>query len=98
MVLFHGLRSMRYLCKGYLFRFFLSKYPTVGTKVLTTRQWVGFRSLDFFNHMNNAKVIEAFEFARWETLASSGFNELAVRGKLYPVVASTHCNYFAQIP
>lgn len=99
MVLFHGARSVRYVLKGYLHRFLLSKYPTVGTKVLTSRIYVGFRSLSTpFNHMNNAKFIEAFEFARWETLAASGFNEKAFRGKVYPVVASAQCSYFAQIP
>lgn len=57
----------------------------------------GLRLIDGFGHVNNAKFLELFEFARWQHGMQSGFNQKFVDGKCYPVVAAAHVTYMAEV-
>eukprot|EP00758_Cryptobia_borreli_P003786 Tbor_TRINITY_DN3982_c0_g1::TRINITY_DN3982_c0_g1_i2::g.839::m.839 len=113
MVLLHSLRSLRALCKGYLGRKdFLKKNhsaiealnrngrqaPVTPFGVETCMQmYIGYRLIDIFGHVNNAKYLEICELARWHQLGLIYGVSCFRYGGIFPVVSSISMQYIRQI-
>ena len=89
-MLFHTLRSAGFVLRG---MFAMPALPSAVSGA-TCRMWIGFRTYDLFFHVNNARYLELFEFARWELGARAGMPRLMAKTGAYPVVASAHVQYF----
>ena len=62
-----------------------------------TPVWVPLRTVDAFLHVNNAKYLEFFEFARWERGVRHGMLANMLRTRYIEVVGTAHVQYVAQM-
>jgi YbgC/YbaW family acyl-CoA thioester hydrolase len=87
----HVLRCMAYMVTSL-------NQPKVGMlQTCHSRIYVGFRKLDGFLHVNNARYLEIFEFARWQHGVRSGIFTPRMLMKCYPVVGTIHVQYMQQL-
>ncbi|CUE99469.1 thioesterase-like protein, putative [Bodo saltans] len=94
MVLLHVVRSLRYLARGR----FLSG-PKIGVfDEVTTHVYAGFRMMDAFMHVNNARYLELFEFARWHEAGVKRSVPLFKAAGMYPVVGAVHIQFIKEVP
>lgn len=88
----HILRSLRYCFLGHFATPLASPFDTA-----ITRLYVGFRTMDAFLHVNNARYLEFFEFARWYHGCRSGLVKFMLRTRCYPVLGIAHIHYLAPL-
>jgi thioesterase-3 len=93
MVVLHTIRCAFYMVQGAtacrpLVSFFA---PSV------TRVYVGLRSTDIFMHVNNAKYLEYFEFARWQHGIRASVMSRFWQTRMYPVIGAAHVQYVREL-
>ncbi|CUE99435.1 thioesterase-like protein, putative [Bodo saltans] len=94
MVLFHGLRVARYIARG---RFFGG--PKLGVfDEVTTHVYAGFRMMDAFMHVNNARYLELFEFARWHEAGVKRSISAFKAAGIYPTIGAVHVQFIKEVP
>lgn len=91
MVVLHCLRSLRSYLRGV-------RCPEVGVFDETSvNLYAGWRMIDAFGHVNNAKYLELFEFGRWHQGGAQRSVKTFKKAQLYPVVAAVHIQYMSEI-
>jgi YbgC/YbaW family acyl-CoA thioester hydrolase len=93
MVLLHTLRSLRYVLRGR----FARREPIDVFQETKGRYYAGLRMMDVFGHVNNARYLELFEFARWEQGGEMRMWEKFGKAKIIPFVAACHVHYVTAI-
>jgi acyl-CoA thioesterase FadM len=94
MVFLHVIRSLRYLAHGCFF-----SGPQIGIfDEATTHVYAGFRMMDAFMHVNNARYLELFEFARWHEAGVKRSIPLFKAAGMYPVVGAVHIQFIKEVP
>lgn len=93
---FHLGRSLFYTIKGRL-SCLQSKAPVGLFDESSSRIFVGLRMIDVFGHVNNAKFLELFEFARWNQGGQSRYIEKFYKNNFFPVVAGAHVQYMKEV-
>ncbi len=90
----HTLRSLRYVIRGR----FLRPEPSDLFQETSGRYYAGLRMMDVFGHVNNARFLELFEFARWEQGGQMRMWEKFGKAQMIPFVAACHVHYVTAIP
>jgi acyl-CoA thioesterase FadM len=94
MVLFHGLRVLRYIARGQFFG-----GPKLGIfDEVTTHVYAGFRMMDAFMHVNNARYLELFEFARWHEAGVKRSISAFKAAGIYPTIGAVHVQFIKEVP
>eukprot|EP01063_Lacrimia_lanifica_P022784 TRINITY_DN30303_c0_g1_i1.p1 TRINITY_DN30303_c0_g1~~TRINITY_DN30303_c0_g1_i1.p1 ORF type:complete len:206 (+),score=50.46 TRINITY_DN30303_c0_g1_i1:73-690(+) len=93
MVLLHSLRTAYYTWHGAYRAGALESILETGV----TRVYAGARATDMFLHVNNARYLEYFEFARWHHGARAGVTRGFWNTGVYPVVGAVHIQYMKEL-
>jgi thioesterase-3 len=92
-MLLHTLRTLYYLVHGGVSATNLPNFCMPGT----TKVYVGYRAADILRHVNNARYLEYFEFARWHHMARTASLYRFWSTKMYPVVGGVHLQFVREL-
>uniref|UniRef100_A0A7S1LE87 Thioesterase domain-containing protein n=1 Tax=Neobodo designis TaxID=312471 RepID=A0A7S1LE87_NEODS len=93
MAILHTLRTAYYFLHGAL----VAPHIRSILEPAVTRVYVGYRAMDLFMHVNNARYLEYFEFARWHHGARANINARFWDTGVYPVVGTAHVQFLKEL-